>query len=114
MRRLKVISRYLMLQAKRLSDKQLMMLLAVAVGLVAGFGVYLFEELLNAIRTGLVSWFAVDSASYLFLLYPVTGIVLATLFVRYLIKDNISEGVTRILYAMSKRGSQLRRHNCYS
>ncbi len=104
----------LMVLTKRLSDRQLMIVLAVIVGLTAGFATYLFESLLHWIKEGLVSWFPVNSAGFLFLVYPVIGIILATLFVRYVIKDNISEGVTRVLYAMSKKGSLIRPHNCYS
>lgn len=99
---------------KLLSDKQLMIVLAIVVGLVAGFATYLFEELLHGIKHVLVSWFPEHEAGYLFLVYPVIGIILATLFVKYWVKDNISEGVTRVLYAMSKRGSMLRPHNTYS
>lgn len=114
MERLALLYRYLLLLTKRLSEKQLLMILAVLVGLVAGFGTYFFEILLHFIKESLVSWFAVDSASLLYLIYPAMGIIIASLFVKYLIKDNISEGVTRVLYAMSKRGSRIKPHNCYS
>lgn len=97
-----------------MSEKQLMMLLAVLVGIVSGFGTYLFETLLHFIKNTLVSWFAIDSASLLYLIYPAIGIILASLFVKYIVKDGISEGVTRVLYAMSKRGSRIKSHNCYT
>ena len=86
---------------KRLNDRQMLMLLAVIVGALAGVGTYLFEILLYAIKNGLTQWFPVDSAHFLFLVYPVVGIVLASLFVKYIVRDNISEGVTRVLYALS-------------
>ncbi len=114
MNRLELIYRYLMLLTKRLSDKQLMIILAIVVGLLAGMGTYIFEELLYWIKQGLVSWFPIESASFLYLIYPATGIILASLFVKYLVKDNISEGVTRVLYAMSRKGSRIRAHNCYT
>ncbi len=97
-----------------MSEGQLMIILAVVVGLVAGFAAYLFEEMLHWIRYGLTSWFQIDAAGYMFLIYPVVGIIIASLFVKYLVRDNISEGVTRVLYAISKRGSHIRRHNTYS
>lgn len=101
-------------QSKRLSERQMMMVLAVIVGVVAGFGTILFEMLLHGIKEGLVDWFPVDKANFLFLIFPAMGIILATLFVKYIVKDNISEGVTRVLYAMSSRNSQIARHNCWS
>ena len=99
---------------RRLSNQQIMMLLAVVVGVLAGLGAYLFEMLLHGIKSGLIRWFPVDSAHILFLIYPAVGIILATLFVKYIVRDNISEGVTRALYAMSRRNSRIARHNCWT
>ncbi len=112
--RFELLYRYLIVETKRLSERQLMFLLAVIVGLAAGFATYLFEGLLLLIRRGLTSWFAIDTASPLYLVYPIIGVIFATLFVRYWVRDNISEGVTRALYAMSKKGSRLKPHNCYT
>lgn len=99
---------------RRLSTRQILMLLAVAVGVAAGLGTYLFEILLYAIEESLTRWFPVDKAHFLYLVYPAVGIVLATLFVRYVVRDNISEGVTRVLYAMSSRDSRIATHNCWT
>ena len=99
---------------RRLSNQQIMMLLAVVVGVLAGLGAYLFEMLLHGIKSGLIRWFPVDSAHVLFLIYPAIGIILATLFVKYIVRDNISEGVTRVLYAMSSRNSRIPGHNCWT
>lgn len=99
---------------KRLSERQILAVLAVVVGLLAGFGTYLFELLLHLIKEALVNWFDSDTFHFLYLVYPAIGIILATLFVKYIVKDNISEGVTRVLYAMSRRGSQIAGHNCWT
>lgn len=99
---------------RRLSNNQIMMILAVLVGVLAGLATYVFEILLYAIKNGLTNWFPVDSAHFLFLIYPIVGVVLATLFVKYIVRDNISEGVTRVLYAMSQRDSHIARHNCWT
>ena len=99
---------------KRLSERQMLAILAVVVGIFAGLGTYLFEVLLHLIKAALVNWFDTDTFHFLYLIYPAIGIVLATLFVRYIVKDNISEGVTRALYAMSRRGSHIAGHNCWT
>lgn len=99
---------------KRLNERQMLAILAVVVGALAGFGTYLFELLLYAIKSCLVNWFDVDTYHFLYFIYPALGIVLATLFVKYIVKDNISEGVTRVLYAMSRRGSRIAGHNCWT
>ena len=98
----------------RLSERQMLALLAVLVGLLAGLGTCFFEMLLHGVRAALVTWFPVDQAQVLYLIYPAIGIVLATLFVKYIVKDEISEGVTRVLYAMSRRDSRIAAHNCWT
>ena len=112
--RLEIMYRYVLRLTKRLTDRQLMMILAVIVGALAAVGTYVFETLLHWIKEGLVGWFSPDSASPMYFVYPVVGIILASLFVKYLVKDNISEGVTRVLYAIAKKGSRIKAHNCYT
>lgn len=108
------ISDWLLGRVKGLSNRQMMVLLAVIVGALAGLGTYLFEMLLYGIRSALVTWLPVDQAHFLYLIYPAVGIVLATLFVKYIVKNEISEGVTRVLYAMSRRDSRIAPHNCWT
>ena len=108
------ISDWLLGRVKGLSNRQMMVLLAVIVGALAGLGTYLFEMLLYGIRSALVTWLPVDQAHFLYLIYPAVGIVLATLFVKYIVKDEISEGVTRVLYAMLRRDSRIAPHNCWT
>ena len=100
--------------SSRLTNRQVMALLAVVVGLLAGLGTCVFEWLLHGVRAALVTWFPADRAQILFLIYPAIGIVLATLFVKYIVRDGISEGVTRVLYAMSRRDSRIASHNCWT
>ena len=99
---------------KRFTSTQIMALLAVIVGVLAGLGTCLFDLLLYGIKAGLTHWFPVEQSHFLFLFYPVIGIILASLFVKYVVKDNISEGVTRVLYAMSRKNSYIAPHNCWT
>ncbi len=99
---------------KRLSERQMLAVLAVITGTLAGLGTYLFELMLYGIKYLLTDWFDVDTSHVLFFVYPAIGIILASLFVKYIVKDNISEGVTRVLYAMSRRGSHIAGHNCWT
>ena len=99
---------------KRLTERQMLLILAVVVGALAGVATYLFEMLLHLIKGGLVNWFDVDTYHILYLIYPAMGIILATLFVKFIVRDNISEGVTRVLYAMSSKGSRIAGHNCWT
>ncbi len=42
------------------------------------------------------------------------GIYLTSLFIKYVVRDNISHGITRVLYAISTKKSRLKGHNCWS
>ncbi len=108
------IYKWFLRMTQRLSERQMLAILAVVVGALAGLGTYLFEVLLHGIKSCLVNWFDVDTFHILYLVYPGIGIILATLFVKYIVRDNISEGVTRVLYAMSRRGSRIAGHNCWT
>ncbi|MCH5335388.1 MAG: chloride channel protein [Alistipes sp.] len=105
---------YFLRATKHLNERQMMAVLAVITGVAAGVGTWLFEVLLHGIKSCLVSWFPVEEAHFLYLIYPAVGIILATLFVRYIVKANISEGVTRVLYAMSSRDSRIDSHNMWT
>lgn len=100
--------------SRRLTNSQAMAILAILVGLCAGIGAYIFNTLLHFITHLLTSWTPNDQAQWLFLVYPAIGIILATLFVKYIVKDGISEGVTRVLYAMSRTDSRIKSHNCWT
>ena len=109
----RIYSAYLVV-SRRLSESQMMAILAVLVGLCAGVGAYIFNSLLHFITHSLTSWTPTDQAQWLYLIYPAVGIILATLFVKYVVKDGISEGVTRVLYAMSRNNSRIRGHNTWT
>ncbi|MBR4037877.1 MAG: chloride channel protein [Tidjanibacter sp.] len=104
----------LMMLSERVSERQLMMILAVVVGIIAGLATFFFQWLLGGVEHVLTSWFPISKAGWLYLVYPGIGIMVASIFVKYIIQDDISEGVTKVLYAMSKRGSIIKPHNCYS
>ena len=52
------------------------------------------------------------TANWLYLVYPVVGILIVTILLRYVVKENISHGVTKVLYAISRRKSRLRKGTC--
>ena len=56
----------------------------------------------------------VDSGNLLFFIYPFIGILLTTLFVKFFVKEGISHGVTKVLYAISRRNSMIKPHNNYT
>lgn len=100
--------------AKHLSHKQFMIALSLAVGLGAALAAWVLKFLIAEIEHMLTSQFDATKANWLFLVYPVVGIYLTALFIKYVVRDDIGHGVTKILYALSRRQGNIRRHNCWS
>lgn len=96
------------------SDKQFVLLLAVFVGFFAAVAAFVLHWIIRQIQALLTAGFSVDNANWLYLVYPVIGIYLTSLFIKYIVKDNISHGITRILYAISSKRSRLKAHNMWS
>lgn len=106
--------RFLEWREEHISEKTFILILAFTVGFFAAVAAFILHELINQIVILLTGSFNQDEANWLYLVYPVIGIFLTSLFVRYVVKDNISHGITRILYAISSKQSRLRGHNCWS
>ena len=99
---------------EHISEKMFMIILALIVGFFAAVAAFVLHSMINQIVMLLTSQFDRTGANWLYLVYPVVGIYLTSLFVRYIVKDNISHGITRILYAISTNKSRLKSHNCWS
>ena len=97
-----------------ISERMFVLILAFCVGFFSAVAAFVLHELINQIGALLTGEFRSESANWLYLVYPVIGIYLTSLFVRYVVKDNISHGITRILYAISSKRSRLPGHNCWS
>ena len=96
------------------SERMFMIILALLIGFFAAVAAFSLHWIINQIVSLLTSSFDRTGANWLYLVYPVVGIYLTSLFVRYVVKDNISHGITRILYAISTNKSRLKSHNCWS
>ncbi len=101
-------------RVEHVSEKMFMIILALIVGFFAAVAAFVLHWIINQIVYVLTSHFNRTGANWLYLVYPVVGIYLTSLFVRYIVKDNISHGITRILYAISSNRSRLKSHNCWS
>lgn len=108
------ISRIDAWRATHVSERMFVLMLAFLVGLLSAVAAFLLHWLINQIVAILTGGFDATSFNLLYLVYPVVGILLTMLFVRYVVKDNISHGITRILYAISQNRSRLKVHNTWT
>lgn len=99
---------------RHVSDRELVLVLAFMVGFLASLAAYVLHVIIHEIKELITSGFQVATINWLYLLYPVIGIWLTSLFVKYVVRDNISHGITRVLYAISTKQSRLKGHNTWS
>ncbi len=97
-----------------LTDRQVLLILAFMIGILASIAAFILHSLIHQIQAILTHGFDVSTFNWLYLVFPVIGIYLTSLFVRHVVRDNISHGITRILYAISTKRSHLKSHNCWS
>lgn len=100
--------------SKHLSQKQFLFILALLVGVGCALAAQMLKILIHEIEHMLTSQFDVTQSNWLFLVYPVVGIYLTALFIKYVVRDDIGHGVTKILYALSRKQGNIRKHNRWS
>lgn len=99
---------------RHISEKQLVLILSFVVGILSALAATLLKTLIHGIQY-LVSHFLIaDGGAIWYLICPMIGIALAAIFVRYIVKDDISHGITKILYAIAQRKSIIKIHNTWS
>lgn len=101
-------------QKEHISDRQMTLILAFVIGVLASVAGYFLHSIVHEIQVMLTSGFEKNTYNLLFLLFPIVGIYLTSLFIKYVVRDNISHGITRVLYAISTKQSKLKAHNCWS
>ena len=111
---IRILTRIDTWRATHVSERMFVLMLAFMVGVLSAVAAYVLHWLINQIVALLTAGFDATSFNLLYLVYPVVGILLTMLFVRYVVKDNISHGITRILYAISQNRSRLKAHNTWS
>ncbi len=109
-----LLQKFIGWREEHISEKHFILIISFLVGILTAFAAWILKLLIHQIETFLTENFDVTQANGLYLLYPVIGIFLTGLFVRNIVRDDISHGVTKILYAISRRQGRIKRHNVWS
>ncbi len=98
----------------RLPEKDVVMILSLVVGVACGLAAVVLKLAIDFIHNNLISLSDEGAYNILYLVYPGIGMLLAMLFVKYVVKDNIGHGVTKVLQAVSKNESKIKSHNMWT
>jgi chloride channel protein, CIC family len=99
---------------KHIEQRQFIIILSFIVGIFTAIAAFLLKSIIHLIQRLLTENFSRNDVNYWYLVFPAIGILITSLFVRKIVKDDISHGVTRILYAISQRKSILKLHNTWT
>ncbi len=106
--------RMLLWREKHIPEQTLVVILAIVIGITSGLAAVLLKFLISSISSVVNSLAVASEANYYYLVFPIIGIFLTGMYVRYVVRDNISHGVTRVLYAIALKKSRLKIHNMYA
>lgn len=104
--------RVLVWRNKKISEKKFVLVLSLIIGMLSGLAAVLLKTAVHYTHHFLTHGF--HYVKPIHLIFPVIGIFLTVIFVKYIIKDKIGHGVSRILYALSRNNGRLKTHNNYS
>lgn len=107
-------ARFLSWRVRHISERSFIIFLSLLVGIITGLAGVFLKNSVHFTHQFFTERLQIDSGSLLFFIYPFIGILLTSLFVRYFVREDISHGVTKVLYAISRQNSMIKPHNNYS
>ena len=98
----------------KLPKNQLMIILSIVIGIVGGLIAVAMKNIVYYIRELLTSGFSISYSNYLYVLYPAIGIFATVLFVKFVLRRPVRDGVPNVLFAISKEHGIVKKHNMFS
>lgn len=99
---------------RHFSEGSFVLLISLLVGIFTACAGLLLKWIIGQIEDLLTHEFVVTGANWLYLVYPVIGIWLTMLFIKYIVRDDIGHGVTKILFAIARKQSRIKPHNTWT
>ena len=99
---------------RRFSNTAIVLILSFFTGILGGTAAIIIKNLLHFTVSSLNIAQATTEMKYIYLAFPLIGIILTSIFVTRFVRDDISHGVSIVLKALSRSDGKLRPHNMYS
>jgi len=98
----------------KLSENSKLYLLSLLVGLGSGLAAVLLESAIRFFKNLIIPLCEKSPYGWLYIAFPALGMLISLLLLRFVVKDNIGHGVTKVLVAISRKESRIKAHNCWS
>jgi chloride channel protein, CIC family len=109
----KMLNRFLDWRSRKIPDRQFIGIAAGIAGFAAGLAAVILKNTVYFIRMFIVEGI-IATYPFLFFLFPVVGIALAILFIRYVVRKKVKHGIPNILYSIAQTEGKIDPHNIYS
>ncbi len=114
MKRSQILERILRWKESHITPRNFIYLLSFIIGILSGLAAVFLKNVAVFTQYLILNNFPKDKINYLYLFLPLVGITLTVIFVRYVVKDDISHGISKVLHAISRQRGMLKPHNNYS
>lgn len=109
-----LLVKFLIWRLKHISNNNFVLLLSGLIGIIAGFAAVTLKSAVHLIQSILERNLDITGVNFLYLFYPLIGILLTMLVAKYFFKEKLGHGITQILYTISKNSSIVKSSMMYS
>lgn len=110
----KLLGKFLKWRIRNINNRQFILILSILVGFSVGVAAVIIKNSVHFIQYLLMKDFVKEYSNFLYFAYPVIGILLAVIFINYIIKQKVRHGIPSVLYAISKNNGKINSHNMFS
>jgi CIC family chloride channel protein len=108
------LTRLLIWRIRHINNRNFLLILGGIIGIVSGLAAVILKESVHFIQHSLTGFFQFDFANFLYVAYPLIGILLTAMLARYVLGEKLGHGITNILYIINKKGSLIEARKTYS
>lgn len=109
-----LLKRFLIWRIRNIRDRQFILILSAIIGVLGGLSAVIIKNSVHLIKNLLTSSFTDDYHNYLYFAYPAIGILIAVLYIKFIVRQHVGHGIPSVLFAISKSNGIIKRHNIFS
>ncbi len=110
----KLLEQVTIWRGRHLKERNFLLVLSLIVGIISGGAAVILKNAIHYTHRFLESKLDIGAENYLYLALPGIGIIITVLFIHFFIKEDLGHGISKVLFAMSKKGGIIKLHNTYS
>lgn len=109
-----LLGKFLLWRAKNIPHQRFVLLLSIVVGVLAGLAAVIIKWTVHLVQRLLENQIIASYYTFWYFLFPILGILLVVIFVRYIVKQPVGHGVSGVLYAISKNNGIMKRYQMFA